>query len=63
VRYRVAERPAWVPEQWHVIAQTGYLRVRDGRISRLDLVCTGYHPVVEPPAPSPAVPGQVVAAT
>lgn len=45
IRYRFAERPSWAPDQWHVIEQTGYLRVREGRISRLDLVCTGYHPV------------------
>ena len=48
VRFRFAELPAWAPGQWHVIEQTGYLRVRDGRISRLDLVCTGYHQVSGP---------------
>lgn len=45
VAYRFALRPAWAPDQWHRIEQSGYLRVRDGRISRLDLVCTGFHPV------------------
>jgi hypothetical protein len=54
IRWRFAERPSWAPDQWHVIEQTGYLRVRDGRISRLDLVCTGYHPVDTPPAASTA---------
>jgi hypothetical protein len=42
--YRFMLRPAWAPDVWHLIEQTGYLRVRDGRISRLDLVCTGFHP-------------------
>lgn len=45
VAYRFGLRPSWAPEQWHVIEQSGYVRVRDGRISRLDLVCTGFHPV------------------
>jgi hypothetical protein len=42
--YRFLLRPAWEPDVWHLIEQSGYLRVRDGRISRLDLVCTGFHP-------------------
>jgi hypothetical protein len=54
IRWRFAERPGWAPDQWHVIEQTGYLRVRDGRISRLDLVCTGYHPVDAPPTTNAA---------
>jgi hypothetical protein len=45
VRYRFRVRPDWAPDTWHVIEQTGYLRVADGRIRRLDVVCTGYHPV------------------
>jgi hypothetical protein len=42
--YRVRLRPSWEPRTWHVIEQTGYLRVADGRIGRLDLTCTGFHP-------------------
>jgi hypothetical protein len=42
--YRVRLRPAWEPGVWHLIEQTGYLRAVDGRISRLDLTCTGFHP-------------------
>jgi hypothetical protein len=42
--YRVRLRPAWDPGVWHLIEQTGYLRVTEGRISRLDLTCTGFHP-------------------
>jgi hypothetical protein len=42
--YRVRLRPSWEPGVWHLIEQTGYLRVLDGRISRLDLACTGFHP-------------------
>jgi hypothetical protein len=41
--YRVRLRPAWEPGVWHLIEQTGYLRAVDGRISRLDLTCTGFH--------------------
>jgi 2-polyprenyl-6-methoxyphenol hydroxylase-like FAD-dependent oxidoreductase len=30
---------------WHLVEQTGFCRVKDGRISRLDLACTGFHPI------------------
>jgi flavin-dependent dehydrogenase len=30
---------------WHLVEQTGFCKVKDGRISRLDLVCTGFHPI------------------
>ncbi len=49
VTYRLRLRPAWAPEVWHLIEQTGYLRVRDGRIRRIDLVCTGFVPEPELP--------------
>ncbi|MFA9432183.1 hypothetical protein [Egicoccus sp. AB-alg2] len=42
--YRVRLRPAWAPQTWHVIEQTGYVRVVDGLIGRLDLACTGFQP-------------------
>jgi hypothetical protein len=44
VRYRFRLRPSWAPQVWHVIEQSGYARVRAGRVARLDLVCTGYDP-------------------
>jgi hypothetical protein len=44
VTYRLRLRPHWDPGVWHVIEQTGYLRVQDGRIRRIDLVCTGFVP-------------------
>lgn len=47
VRYRFLLRPDWAPDTWHRIEQSGYLRVADGRIRRVDLVCTGFHPVDE----------------
>lgn len=47
LRYRFLLRPDWAPETWHEIEQTGYCRVRDGRISRIDLACTGYWPVAD----------------
>ena len=45
LRYRFLLRPDFAPEQWHVVEQTGFCKVQDGRITRLDLVCTGFHPV------------------
>lgn len=45
LRYRFLVLPPWAPEQWHVIEQAGFCRLKQGRISRLDIVCTGFHPV------------------
>ena len=45
LRYRFLLRPDFAPEQWHVVEQTGFCKIQDGRITRLDLVCTGFHPV------------------
>jgi hypothetical protein len=49
--YRFLLRPQWAPDVWHEIEQTGYARIRDGRIRRLDLVCTGFapRPDLQPP--------------
>ena len=47
IRYRFLLRPDWALGQKHVIEQTGFCRVKDGRISRLDLVCTGFFPVTD----------------
>jgi hypothetical protein len=44
LRYRFLVRPTWAPDAWHVLEQTGFCRVKDGRISRFDLACTGYFP-------------------
>lgn len=44
VSYRLRLRPEWAPDVWHLIEQTGYLRVQDGMIRRIDLVCTGFTP-------------------
>jgi hypothetical protein len=44
LRYRLRLRPHWAPDVWHVIEQTGYARVADGRVRRLDLLCTGFVP-------------------
>lgn len=44
VRYRFQLLPEWAPEQWHVIEQVGFLRAKEGSITRLDLVCTGFFP-------------------
>ena len=45
--YRLRLRPDWAPDTWHVIEQTGYARISDGRVRRLDLVCTGFAPESE----------------
>jgi hypothetical protein len=42
--YRLRLRPDWAPEVWHVIEQSGYARIHEGRVRRLDLVCTGFVP-------------------
>ena len=44
LRYRLRLRPHWASDVWHVIEQTGYARVADGRVRRLDLLCTGFAP-------------------
>jgi hypothetical protein len=44
VRYRMRLRPHWAPERWHRVEQSGYLTVRDDRIQRVDLACTGFFP-------------------
>lgn len=48
VRYRLAVLPDWAPDHWHVLEQCGHLRVAEGQVTRIDLVCTGYWPVDEP---------------
>lgn len=51
VTWRLRLRPAWAPDVWHVIEQTGYARIVDGRVRRLDLTCTGFVPEPDlPPA-------------
>jgi hypothetical protein len=45
--YRLHLRPRWAPDVWHAIEQTGYVRIRDGRVTRLDLACTGFVPLGE----------------
>lgn len=47
VAYRLRLRPDWAPDVWHLIEQTGYLRVHDSTIRRIDLVCTGFAPEVD----------------
>jgi ketosteroid isomerase-like protein len=42
VAYRIRLRPDWEPETWHLIEQVAFLSVRDGRIRKIDLVCTGF---------------------
>jgi hypothetical protein len=44
LRYRFLVLPPWAPDEWHVIEQTGFCRIKNDRISRLDVVCTGFHP-------------------
>ena len=42
--YNLHVRPDWAPDQWHTVEQSGYCRIADDRVTRLDLVCTGYFP-------------------
>lgn len=45
VAYRILLRPDWAPDTWHLIEQNAFLSLRDGRIRKIDLVCTGFMPV------------------
>lgn len=45
LRWQFVLRPDWAPETPHRIEQVGYAAVRRGRITRLDVVCTGFHPM------------------
>lgn len=45
VRWQFVLRPDWAPGTPHRIEQVGYVAVRLGRITRLDVVCTGFHPI------------------
>jgi tellurite resistance-related uncharacterized protein len=42
--YNLLLRPEWAPDQWHVVEQSGYCRVTNDQVTRLDLVCTGFFP-------------------
>jgi hypothetical protein len=44
VSYTLRVRPDWAPDVFHIVEQSGYCRVADDRVTRLDLVCTGYFP-------------------
>lgn len=45
LRWQFVLRPAWAPGTPHRIEQVGYAAIHRGRISRLDVVCTGFHPL------------------
>ena len=44
ITYRLRLRPGWAPDVWHLIEQSGYIRVHEGRVRRIDLGCTGFLP-------------------
>jgi hypothetical protein len=48
--YNLRVQPDWAPDQFHIVEQSGYCRVTDDRVTRLDLVCTGYFPIDHDPA-------------
>jgi hypothetical protein len=52
--YRFRVLPTWAPETWHEIEQVGFCRVKHGRISRIDIVCSGFQPVSETRVAAPA---------
>jgi hypothetical protein len=43
LRYCLRIRPQWDPENVYLAEQSGYARIKDGKLARLDLVCTGFH--------------------
>jgi hypothetical protein len=47
--YSLLVRPDWAPDVWHAVEQSGYCRVADGRVTRLDLLCTGFFPTDSAP--------------
>ena len=52
--YRFRVLPSWAPEAWHEIEQVGFCRVKHGRISRIDIVCSGFQPASETCVAAPA---------
>jgi hypothetical protein len=46
VAYNLLVRPDWAPDVWHAVEQSGYCRVADDHVTRLDLLCTGFFPTV-----------------
>jgi hypothetical protein len=48
--YNLLVQPDWAPDLFHIVEQSGYCRVTDDRVTRLDLVCTGYFPTNRDPA-------------
>lgn len=54
IRYRARLRPVWAPDVWHVVEQAGYLTVKECRIQRIDLTCTGFFPLDRHPERRPA---------
>jgi hypothetical protein len=48
--YNLLVQPDWAPDVFHIVEQSGYCRVTDDRVARLDLVCTGYFPTNRDPA-------------
>jgi hypothetical protein len=47
IMYRLA---AFEEGSWHLVQQHAYARIEEGRIAKLDLVCSGFRPVAERPA-------------
>ena len=47
--YSLRVQPDWAPDLFHIVEQSGYCRVTDDRVTRLDLVCTGYFPANRDP--------------
>ncbi|MGZ4412307.1 MAG: nuclear transport factor 2 family protein [Gaiellaceae bacterium] len=46
ISYRFA---AFEEGRWHLVEQQAFARIEDGRIVKLDLVCSGFRPVDERP--------------
>jgi hypothetical protein len=44
--YNLLVRPDWAPDVWHAVEQSGYCRVADDHVTRLDLLCTGFFPTL-----------------
>lgn len=65
VRYRLVTRPRWDRGAEWVVEQSAYCKVENGKIRRIDLVCSGFFPLAVGDGglrgrdPEPVVPGAV----
>ena len=45
ITYRVRQHE----DQWYLVEQQAYCTIRDGKINKMDLLCSGFRPEATPP--------------